>query len=90
MRDFVQPPDGMTAIDLPDGRRVFAPAGVDPHAVREHVMIVPAGVKVHLALGYTNMRKGLDRLAILVQQTPSRHRGAHLTNLRAYDRHAER
>ena len=28
------------------------------------MMIVPAGVKVHLALGYTDMRKGLDGLAI--------------------------
>ena len=76
LRDLVQPPDGMTAIDLPAGRRVFAPAGVDLHAVREHLigegadamMIVPAGVKVHLALGYTDMRKGLDGLAMLVQQ----------------------
>ncbi len=33
------------------------------------MMIVPAGVKVHLALGYTDMRKGLDGLAVLVQQT---------------------
>ncbi|CAN7196032.1 IS66 family insertion sequence element accessory protein TnpB [Mesorhizobium sp. LjRoot246] len=33
------------------------------------MMIVPAGVKVHLALGYTDMRKGLDGLAKLVQQT---------------------
>jgi transposase len=32
------------------------------------MMIVPAGVKVHLALGYTDLRKGLDGLAILVQQ----------------------
>ena len=32
-------------------------------------MIVPAGVKAHLALGYTDMRKGLDGLAMLVQQT---------------------
>ena len=27
------------------------------------MMIVPAGVKVHLALGYTDMRKGMDGLA---------------------------
>jgi hypothetical protein len=27
----------MTAIDLPDGRRVFAPTGVDPEAVRRQV-----------------------------------------------------
>ena len=37
LRDLLQPPNGMTAIDLPDGRRVFAPAGVDPYAVREQV-----------------------------------------------------
>lgn len=33
------------------------------------MLIIPAGVKVHLALGYTDMRKGLDGLAILVQET---------------------
>lgn len=33
------------------------------------MMIIPAGVKVHLALGYTDMRKGLDGLAMLVQET---------------------
>lgn len=32
------------------------------------MMMVPAGVKVHLALGYTDMRKGLDGLAMLVQE----------------------
>jgi transposase len=30
-------------------------------------MIVPADVKVHLALGYTDMRKGMDGLVLLVQ-----------------------
>lgn len=33
------------------------------------MMFVPAGVKVHLALGYTDMRKGMDGLAMLVQET---------------------
>ncbi|RWI72246.1 MAG: IS66 family insertion sequence hypothetical protein [Mesorhizobium sp.] len=33
LRDLVQPPDGMTAIDLPDGRRVFVPDGSDRDAV---------------------------------------------------------
>ena len=33
------------------------------------MMIVPAGVKVHLALGHTDMRKGMDGLAMLVQET---------------------
>lgn len=32
-------------------------------------MITPAGVKVHLALGHTDMRKGIDGLAMLVQET---------------------
>ncbi|MGN8119213.1 IS66 family insertion sequence element accessory protein TnpA [Labrys sp. 22185] len=34
LRKLVQPPSGMEAVDLPDGRRVFAPAGSDPAAVR--------------------------------------------------------
>jgi transposase len=31
------------------------------------MMFIPSGVKVHLALGYTDMRKGLDGLAMPVQ-----------------------
>jgi transposase len=31
------------------------------------MMLLPQGVKVHLALGYTDMRKGIDGLAMLVQ-----------------------
>jgi transposase-like protein len=34
LRDLVQPPDGMIAIELDDGRRVFAPAGSDPATVK--------------------------------------------------------
>lgn len=30
--------------------------------------MLPAGVKVHLAYGYTDMRKGMDGLALLVQE----------------------
>ena len=30
--------------------------------------LLPAGVKVHLAFGYTDMRKGMDGLALLVQE----------------------
>lgn len=33
------------------------------------MMIVLTGVKVHLAIGYTDMRKGMDGLAMLVQGT---------------------
>ena len=32
------------------------------------MMLVPSGVKVHIALGVTDMRKGLDGLAMLVQE----------------------
>jgi transposase len=32
------------------------------------MMMIPAGVRVHIALGVTDMRKGLDGLAMLVQE----------------------
>ena len=38
LHDLLPIPNGMAAVDLPDGRRVFAPAGVDPQAVRRHVV----------------------------------------------------
>ena len=77
LHDLLQPPDGMMAVELDDGRRVFAPVGsrsgngppVCYRAGGGTMMIVPAGVKVHLALGYTDMRKGMDGLAMLVQET---------------------
>jgi hypothetical protein len=37
LQNLLAAPDGMTAVDLGDGRRVFAPIGVDPAAVRLHV-----------------------------------------------------
>jgi len=37
LQELIQLPDGMTAISLADGRRVFAPVGSDPDAVRAHV-----------------------------------------------------
>ena len=37
LRDLLPVPKGMTAIDLPDGRRVFAPGASDPDAVRRYV-----------------------------------------------------
>ncbi len=37
LRDLVQSPEGMMAVDLPDGRRVFATAGSDPNAVQARV-----------------------------------------------------
>ena len=37
MQDLLPVPEGMQAIDLADGRRVFAPIGSDPDAVRRHV-----------------------------------------------------
>jgi len=32
------------------------------------LIAVPAGVRIHLALGATDMRKGLDSLSLLVQE----------------------
>ena len=37
LRDLVHPPEGMMAVDLHDRRRVFAPAGSDPDAVRAQI-----------------------------------------------------
>ena len=31
------------------------------------MLIFPSGVKIHLAFGHTDMRKGFDGLAVLVQ-----------------------
>ncbi|ESY65567.1 MULTISPECIES: transposase [Mesorhizobium] len=37
LRDLVRPPDGMVAIELDDGRRVFAPAGASAAAVKRQL-----------------------------------------------------
>lgn len=37
LHDLLRPTDGMAAVELGDGRRVFAPIGSDPAAVRRHV-----------------------------------------------------
>ena len=37
LHDLLRPADGMAAVELGDGRRVFAPIGSDPDVVRRHV-----------------------------------------------------
>ncbi|MGJ5241551.1 transposase [Bradyrhizobium oligotrophicum] len=37
LRDLVHPPEGMMAVDVNDGRPVFAPAGSDPDAARAQI-----------------------------------------------------
>ena len=37
LRDLVRPPNGMTAVELEDGRRVFAPAGSSPAEVERQL-----------------------------------------------------
>jgi transposase-like protein len=37
LRDLARPPEGMMAVDLADGRRVFAPVGSEPDAVRAQI-----------------------------------------------------
>jgi hypothetical protein len=38
LHDLLRPADGMTAVELGDGRRVFAPEGSDPGTVRRLVV----------------------------------------------------
>ena len=38
LNDLLPIPDGMAAVDLSDGRHVFAPIGSDPEAVRRNVV----------------------------------------------------
>src|SRR6185437_5314099 len=59
---------GRTAGVRNGGRRSQCSSADGGRAGDEPMMIAPAGVKVHLALGYTDMRKGLDGLATLVQE----------------------
>ncbi|CCG42830.1 conserved hypothetical protein [Magnetospirillum molischianum DSM 120] len=42
LQDLLQPPSGMMAVDLPDGRRVFVPEGSDPAAVCREVLEMEA------------------------------------------------
>jgi hypothetical protein len=37
LQGLLPTPDGMAAVDLSDGRRVFAPVGSDPESVRRHI-----------------------------------------------------
>ena len=37
LRDLVRPPDGMTTVELEDGRRVFAPVGSSPTEVKRQL-----------------------------------------------------
>ncbi len=37
LHDLVKPPDGMMAVELEDGQRVFAPAGSSPTAVNRQL-----------------------------------------------------
>jgi hypothetical protein len=51
------------AVEVADG-----PFGCHPRQRGERIMkLLPPGVKVHLALGFIDMRKGIDGLAMLVQ-----------------------
>ena len=67
---------GVIEIELAGGRRIRVDAAVDVGVLRRLIvgpggtMIpVPAGGRVFLAAGPTDMRKGFDGLAVLVQDT---------------------
>jgi transposase len=48
--------------------RICADSVEKPRGCGAAIRLIHSGVKVHLALGYTDLRKGLDGLAILVQR----------------------
>ena len=66
LHDLLQPPIGMVAVDLPDGRRVFAPSGADPDAVRPHARVLTVSRRrdatVHGAVFASNLvlHSGVD------------------------------
>ena len=62
LHDLMVPPPNAITVELTDARRVFAPARatVRRYSGGNAMMIVPAGVKVHLALGHCDRRNGLD------------------------------
>jgi hypothetical protein len=37
LQNLLPAPPGAIAVELPDGRRVFAPAGSDPESVRQYI-----------------------------------------------------
>jgi len=60
LRDLVRAPDGMMAIEVSDGQRVFVPEASCGEAAARQVedftmIVVPAGVKVHLARGLSTV-----------------------------------
>jgi hypothetical protein len=64
-----QPP-GLIEIALSDGTTVRIDAGIDPRDLgrgwrRCAEIVLPRGAHVWLACGYTDMRKGMDGLAML-------------------------
>lgn len=58
-------------IELAGGRRVIVDTGVDVEALRRVIEALdrrPTGVRVWLATGHTDMRKGLASLSLQVQE----------------------
>ena len=49
--------------------------------------LLPPGVKVHLGFGYTDMRKGIDGLAMLVQEAKCSNRNPYVSYRRLYQHH---
>jgi hypothetical protein len=60
LRDLMRPPDGMTTIELDDGRRVSAPSGTSPAEVKRQL-----AAKQHVILHGVAMRGGFDSFLCL-------------------------
>lgn len=72
--DLCSPPNFQVEIALPNGRQVIVPVGVDPEGLARILSVVdkamiafPAGVKVWIAGGITDMRRGMNKLALKAQ-----------------------
>ena len=66
---------GLIEIDLGDGKRVCVDENVDAEAlgrVFDVLIPIPSGVRVWIATGHTDMRRGMRSLALTVQESLKR------------------
>jgi transposase len=83
---------GVIEVELPRGGRVRISGRVEPALVTVAMIPVPAGVRVWLATGVTDMRRGMNGLSLQVQQGLGRdpHAGVIATTPSAGDGHPAR
>ena len=63
--------DSVVEVKFASGARMRIAAAVDP-SMASAMIPVPSGVRVWLAAGHTDMRRGFDGLALMMQETLKR------------------